>query len=184
MKKSTEKFLEFNGKSISFLSVDGQWWVALRPILEALNVDYIQQFKNVKNDIILSQLLCEHTTVAADGKLRKMICLPERYIYGWLFSITSGSEELIEFKRECYDVLFNHFHGGFRGELQIEKLKNHARIEYLQRKVNEQLESDPNFKEINELMAKNIKIGQQISKLDKETEKNQLDMFRATFEEN
>lgn len=30
-----------------------------------------------------------------------MICLPEKYIYGWLFSINSDSEELIAYQREC-----------------------------------------------------------------------------------
>ena len=72
---------------------DGSWYVAVKPICEALNVDYTEQFKNLKEDEILSQLLCKHTTVAADNKQREMVCLPEKYIYGWLFSVKSNSPE-------------------------------------------------------------------------------------------
>lgn len=48
-----EKFLEFNGKKIIFLSVDGTYWIALKPILEALNMDADRSIKNLKNDPIL-----------------------------------------------------------------------------------------------------------------------------------
>ena len=101
MKKDIKKFLEFNGKSIHFLAVDGQYWIALKPICEALNVDYIRQFKNLKDDGVLSLLLSEQTMVAGDDKLRKMICLPEFFIYGWIFSIQSQSQELQAYKLEC-----------------------------------------------------------------------------------
>ena len=73
MKKDIKKFLEFNGKTIYFAAADGQYWIAIKPICEALNVDYIRQFKNLQIDKILGELLSEQTMVAADGKLRKMV---------------------------------------------------------------------------------------------------------------
>ncbi|MEM8568318.1 MAG: hypothetical protein AAGF85_17790 [Bacteroidota bacterium] len=36
--KKHSKFLEFNGKTIVFLAIDGEYWIALRHICEALNV--------------------------------------------------------------------------------------------------------------------------------------------------
>lgn len=130
MKTESKKFLEFNGKTIFFVAVDGQYWIALKPICEALNVDYIQQFKNVKNDEILGQLLCEHTMVAADGKLRKMVSLPEFYVYGWIFQIQSSSPELLAYKWECYGVLYNYFHGAITGRksLLLQKAKAQTEI--------------------------------------------------------
>ena len=56
MKKPIEKFLEFNGKRISVLCADGTWWVAIRPICDALEVNYNRQFQNIKEDDILGQL--------------------------------------------------------------------------------------------------------------------------------
>lgn len=109
MKKS--KTLKFGEKSIFFLAKDGQYWIAIKPICEALGVNYERQRKNLKEDELLNQLPSQQTVVAADGKIRRMICLPEKYIYGWIFSLQSTSEELKRYKQECYEVLYNHFHG-------------------------------------------------------------------------
>ncbi len=54
--KNLEKFLEFNGKRISVLLADGSWWVAIKPICEALKVDYEGQRKNIQDDEILRLL--------------------------------------------------------------------------------------------------------------------------------
>lgn len=42
-------FLEFNGKNILFKSENGVYWVAVKPICEALNVVYTGQLKRLKN---------------------------------------------------------------------------------------------------------------------------------------
>lgn len=94
MNKKIEKFLQFKGKRIVLLAKRSVWWIALKPICEALGVDYIRQFKKLKENRILSQLLSEQTIVAADGKLRKMVCLPESAIYGWIFQIESNAPEV------------------------------------------------------------------------------------------
>jgi DNA primase large subunit len=178
MKKSIQKFLEFNGKAISFLNVDGCWWVAIKPICEVLNVDFERQRRRVNQDEILSQLLSEQTVVAADGRLRKMTCLPERFIYGWLFSIRSEAEGLVEFKRECYDLLFNHFHGGIISVQKSEQLRNLAEMEQTKRRLDAKYADDPDKKRYDELDSENIKLGKQIAKMEKEQQKEQLDIFR------
>lgn len=129
MKNQVKKFLEFNEKVIYFVAADGQYWIAIKPICEALGVDYERQRKNLKEDEILSQLPSEQTVVAADGKLRKMVCLPEFFIYGWIFSIQSQSEELQQYKLECYRVLYEHFHGLIGGRKDLLKEKAKAQVE-------------------------------------------------------
>lgn len=123
MNKKVEKFLDFNGKKIFFLGKDGVYWIAIRPICEALNTQYERQYKNLKDDAILGQPLSVQTMVAADGKLRKMVCLPEFYVYGWLMGIQSDAPGLAEFKWECYRVLFEHFHGTITGRKELNKQK-------------------------------------------------------------
>lgn len=129
MKEETKKFLEFNGRTIFFVAADGQYWIALKPICEALDVNYNRQFQNLKNDEILSQLFAEQQMVAADGKLRKMIALPEFYVYGWIFQIQSSSPELLKYKWECYRVLYEYFHGTITGRKNLLKEKAQAQIE-------------------------------------------------------
>lgn len=129
MKPETRKFLEFNGKIIFFVAADGQYWIALKPICEALNVSWKNQHEKILNDEILGQLSREQGMVASDGKMRKMIALPEFYIYGWIFNIQSSSPELLKYKWECYGVLYNYFHGTITGRKTLLSEKAKAQIE-------------------------------------------------------
>lgn len=159
-----KKFLEFNGKPICFVSLDGTWWVALKPICEALKVNYNRQFQNLKKDKILSQLFAEQQMVGADNKLRKMVSLPERFIYGWLFSINSDSEALHNYKLKCYEILFNHFHGAItqRENLLRDKVKTHAEIKDLVRKLHD----TPEYQQLQDLQAKEMRYGKSLKALD------------------
>jgi hypothetical protein len=137
MKTESQKFLEFNGKTIYFISVDGQFWIALKPICEALGVDWKNQHGKLQNGTdIFGQLSSERGIVAADNRIRKMTCLEERYVYGWLFSIqfsnTMSAEtriNLSKYKIECCDILFNHFHGTITGRKELLSEKAKAQIE-------------------------------------------------------
>lgn len=177
MENQTKNFLEFNGKSIYFLGVDGTTWVALKPICEALNVNWNRQFQNLKDDEILTQLFAEQQMVAADGRLRQMIALPEMYIYGWLFSINSESEELKKYKLTCYKILYNHFHGAMTARLSELRVKSEAELRI------EQLESalldTPEYKELQDEKAKVKNQGKILKKLDDDLQKKQTNLFAA-----
>lgn len=49
-----EKFLEFNGNKMFFLKVDGTYWIALKPILDALNLESDRYLKKTKRDAFFS----------------------------------------------------------------------------------------------------------------------------------
>lgn len=61
------------------------------------------------------QPLSYMTIVATDDKERDMVCLPLKFIYGWLFTINPGKvapearEAVMRYRRECYEVLYEHF---------------------------------------------------------------------------
>lgn len=160
--KNIERFLDFDGKRISILLNDGEWWVAIKPICEALGVNYDRQQKNLKEHNILSQLYAIQHTVAADGKLRKMLCLPEKFIYGWLFSINSENENLIAYQKECYVVLYDYFHSKMTDRMNIltEKLSNIEKMEEL--KASEPVE---HFKY---LESRNKKLDRKLKSLDQD----------------
>jgi hypothetical protein len=107
MNKEITKFLEFNGKSIHFLTGDGEYCTALKPICEVIGVDYSNEIRKIEESDFLTEHLSEHTIVSADGIPQKMVCLPEWIIYGWLFKIDSDAPGLLDFKRECFAVLYD-----------------------------------------------------------------------------
>jgi len=174
--KNLEKFLEFNGKRIAILLADGNWYIALRPILDALNVDTEWYLRAVKTDEILAQHLCEHTGVAADNKLRKMLCLPERFVYGWLFTIKSDSEELRQFKEKCYDILYNHFHGALTGRMTALNDRSETELEILdlQEKLDQKLLESEEYLKIQELKKRQKLIAKTLRDLDTELLTGQL----------
>jgi len=178
MQKSIEKFLEFNGKRISVLCADGTWWVAIRPICEVLNVDYHAQYKNLQQDEILAQLLSKQTTVGGDNRLREMVCLPEKYIYGWLFSIRSDSQDLKKYKLKCYELLYNHFHGTMTGRMNALSQKTETELEIidLEEKLKAKLLESEEYTRIQELKKKHKSIAKTLKDLDVELLAGQLSL--------
>jgi len=176
MSNSNRKFLEFNGKDIEFVFADGKWWVAVKPLCDALNVNYNRQFQNLKEEPILSQLFAEQQIVAADLKPRMMVCLPERYIYGWLFSIRSESEELLKYKGKCYDVLFEYFEGVLtrRQETLADRSMKQARKETLEQELGE----DDRYIELQKLKTELSQLNSSLKLQDKELVERQASLFQ------
>jgi len=175
MSTSNKKFLEFNGRNIFFIAKDGQYWVAIKPICEALNVDYIRQFKNLQTDNILSQLLSEQTMVAADNKFRKMVSLPEKFVYGWIFQIRSESPELLKYKRIVYEVIYDYFQGTItkRAKILKERTSDEHEIESLESKLSE----NKDWERLEELKSKKRKYRNQLKFADAELISGQYDLW-------
>lgn len=180
MKKQSKRFLEFNGKVIYFLAKDGVYWIAIKPICEALNVDYISQFKRLKIDKILSQLLCEQTMVGRDNRVRKMISLPEKFVYGWIFTIQSSSPELEAYQWECYQVLFDYFQGTITK--REKNLKDKARMQFELDLLEARLSMNDDFKKYNELKAGVMRSGKKLKFLDHELVSGQKELWEQEFE--
>jgi hypothetical protein len=105
-------FIEINDKKVCFIKKKGIYWIIVKSVCEALNVDFENQRKRINEDPILrSAPLNQTVQIPEDDQKRQYFCLPEEYVYGWIFSIQGNSEELLAYKKECYHVLFNHFHG-------------------------------------------------------------------------
>lgn len=149
MKTNSSNFLQFNNTNILFTSVEGITYVAIKPICQALNVDYSAQLKVVKNDPILAPEYVIQPIQIPNFQGRNYTCIPEKYIYGWIFSIKSDSTELLQFKRQCYDLLYNHFHGiiGRRKELLLDVAETQIKITHLKK----DLENNKTYQELLDL---------------------------------
>lgn len=173
--KTHQKFLEFNGSNLLFLQSNGTYWIAVRPICEALNVVYTAQLKRIKKDAILGPAYTKQTMQvpistqndrpAFQG--REMICLPEMYVYGWVFSINSKSEELFKYKQTCYELLYKHFHGTItnRKELLLERTEIDTRIHNLKESLKEE---DEKYKELQKMLTKRKLLTTNLNAIDNE----------------
>lgn len=89
----------------------------MKPIVENLGMSWsTQQTKLMKQ---ISKFNCVHMNmVAADGKLRKLLCLPLKKLNGWLFSINPEKvradirDKLIQYQEECFTVLHDYWTKG------------------------------------------------------------------------
>jgi hypothetical protein len=163
MEARIKKFLEFNGQIIFFVAIDGIYWIAIRPICDALNVEYTRAFKNIKEDKILRDVLAKQPMRDTKNRLQNMVALPEKYIYGWLFSIRSGSDAFQNYKRKCYDVLYEYFHGGITSWHQALLEKSDALSEMEEKELN--LSTNPDFIAWNEARAKVMRVGKRIKEI-------------------
>lgn len=107
----------FNGQQVLTAMAAGMAYVAMKPIVENLGMSWsTQQTKLLKH---LQKFNCVHMNmVAADGKIRKLLCLPLRKLNGWLFSINPEKvrsdirEKLIQYQEECFTVLHDYWTKG------------------------------------------------------------------------
>ena len=110
----TKTIVKVNNVDIVSTS-DEQQLVPIRPICDALGIDYSRQLKKIKDDPDLGSVVGVTPTTGADGKTYEMCVLPVEYIFGWLFTINPAnvSEEAQEtvrrYRMECYHALFQHF---------------------------------------------------------------------------
>lgn len=105
---------KINGTEIVVVE-NGDKKVPVKPICDALGVDYPTQFTRLKSDPFLSSTIGLNPMVGADGKDREMVTIPFRYVFGWLFRIDSRNvkeesrEAVLKYQVQCYDALYNHF---------------------------------------------------------------------------
>ena len=173
-----EKLLKFNGKAIILLSIDGTYWIPVKPILEALKMDADRSIKTLKNDPILGpERSIQTVQVSKNGKNqgRKMTCIPEEFVYGWIFSLRSDSKELTEYKKTCYQLLYKHFHGTItnRRDLLVERSLLDREIIELKKSLKQE---DEMYNQLQELQSKRKVLSTQLNSSDKDLAK-QPDLF-------
>ena len=95
---------------------DGQnYFVPIKPICTALDVNYSSQIKKIKRDEILNTRTFIAKTEGANGKTYKMRVLPLYCIYGWLFTINPRNvpvekkKEVQAARMECYNKFYDAF---------------------------------------------------------------------------
>lgn len=111
----TKSLAKVNDVTIQLVTDNEQKLVPIRPICEALGIDHDVQNRKIKEDDFLSSVATLSVATGADGKQYPMMCLPLKYVFGWLFTINpknvkeDAREAVAKYRAKCYDVLYNYF---------------------------------------------------------------------------
>lgn len=115
---SSIQTVSFHGQQLAVISQQEKLFVAIKPICENIGVQWHAQRKRIHRDTVLSQGASMMDSPSKGGD-QQMLCLPLDMLNGWLFGIddsriknTEIKERVIQYKRECYQVLFDYWTKG------------------------------------------------------------------------
>lgn len=135
MRKGVEPNLvivTFDGVDIEIKTVNNEKYVAMRTICNAIGLDWSVQYRKITSDTVLSEGVAIITTPYNNN----MIFLKLDLLNGWLFGISENKvkpelkEKVLNYKRQCYAILANHFKPKQRLTLDYFKLPEEKSMKY------------------------------------------------------
>ncbi|WP_292229304.1 phage antirepressor N-terminal domain-containing protein [Brevundimonas sp.] len=106
--------IDFHGDTLFAFEREGEPFVAMRPIVEALGLDWSAQYRRIDRDPILKEAVAMMATPSSGG-VQETICLPLHLLNGWLFGVDAARvrpeirDKITLYRRECFQVLADHF---------------------------------------------------------------------------
>lgn len=82
-----KQIARINGVEIPAVLNNGEWYIPIKPICQALGIEFETQRDKINTDEILSSVAGLRPATGSDGKKYEMLCLPLKYVYGWLATI-------------------------------------------------------------------------------------------------
>lgn len=104
----------YNDEIIAVRAEDGSVYVPIRPICDNLGVTLAGQRERINRDPVLVEAVTS-VSVTLTQQSRDMLCLPLKYVPGWLFGINADRvkpelrDKIIQYQKECYEVLAEAF---------------------------------------------------------------------------
>lgn len=109
--------LPFHGQHIITAMAAGVAYVAMKPIVENLDMSWSTQVRKLMAQA--DKFNCVHMNmVAGDRKLRELLCIPLQKLNGWLFSINPAKvrddirDRLVRYQEECFTALHDYWTKG------------------------------------------------------------------------
>ena len=113
--KTNLMLVNFAEDCLNLVDYEGQPYVAMKPIVKALNLAWqTQQRKLLENK---EKFNYHHMAIVAeDGKCREMGCIPLKKLNGWLFSVAPAKipdletrAKIVKYQEECFEALWNYW---------------------------------------------------------------------------
>ncbi|AMH00952.1 hypothetical protein AL485_18275 [Serratia liquefaciens] len=108
--------VQFHEQPIITAMVAGVAYVAMRPIVENIGINWKGQHVKLVNQ--MDKFGCGDISIPTKGGIQKMLCIPLRKLNGWLFSINPAKvradirDKLIAYQEECFTVLHDYWTKG------------------------------------------------------------------------
>lgn len=127
--------VNFHGDELPVVVKNGKQFVAMKPVAEAIGLDWSAQYRRIKRDSVLSKgIAIMATEVCQSGQAGEVVMLPSEYLNGWLFGVSENQvkpeikEKLIRYKTECYQVLHDYWTKGMAvNERRVKELEAERR---------------------------------------------------------
>ena len=104
-----------NEVSLQVVVDDREQLIPIKPVCDILGVNYTSQVDKLKEHPIFRSTIPQRGTVAADGKVRSMSCLPAKKFFGWIYTINpknvseEARESMMRYQEVCSDALYDFF---------------------------------------------------------------------------
>ena len=106
----------FYGNNLVLVDVDSEPYVAMKPIVEGMGMDWAGQFTKLKSNP--KRWGIEIISIPSKSGDQQAICLPLRKTAAWLMTISPNKvkpeirEKIIQYQNECDDVLWKYWNAG------------------------------------------------------------------------
>jgi hypothetical protein len=133
-----EREVQFYDDRIVAVSVDvagrRQVYVPLRPIVEALGLNWSGQLQRLRRDSVLnevSRFVCVTHTDSTGGD-PEVVAIPIEFLNGWLFGVSASRvkeelrEKVLRYQKECYRILWQTFNGSDDGAVALAQVRGLA----------------------------------------------------------
>ena len=119
----------------------------MTPICKNLGLDWEPQRKRIqRHPVLKTSTSMMEVQMPGDDQIRQVTCLPLSMLNGWLFGVDVNRvkpalrEKLMDYQRECFDVLFQHFMPRMEAAMQA-SANDYTRISPAQKQTLKELVS-------------------------------------------
>lgn len=108
------KSIQFHKDILIITTHNEKPYVAIKPICEAAGLTWGSQYNRIMRDEVLSEAVFI-TKTPSEGGEQDTLFLPVMMLQGWMFGVSIKRvkpelrPKLLQYKRECYQVLHDHF---------------------------------------------------------------------------
>ncbi|MFP1868691.1 phage antirepressor N-terminal domain-containing protein [Lonsdalea quercina] len=116
--------VQFHGQQIITAMVAGVAYVAMKPVVENIGINWKGQYIKLINQ--MDKFGCGDISIPTNGGIQKMLCIPLRKLNGWLFSINPAKvradirDKLIQYQEECFTALHDYWTKGTATRKELE----------------------------------------------------------------
>lgn len=119
--------VDFHGQALTVVSRDDQPYVAMRPVVDGMGLDWASQYRKFMDDGARWGVVM--MTTPSQGGEQTALCLPLRKLTGWLMTLQPSrmapevADKVLVYQAECDDALWDYWSKGAAVNPRVEMTK-------------------------------------------------------------